>query len=273
MTTSRSRTSGARQSPRVRLAIFDIDGTIFRSSLLIELFNELVRRGVFPRQASLEVERNFVAWLNRKGHYNDYLMKLVKVHYRYQTGCTVRQVEPAIRAVIAWQKDRVYRYTRDLIKELRAKGFYLLAISNSQNSMVQRFAHVLGFDAAIGRALEVVDGIYTGRVLYDGKRFPIEAHLDKVAILTSFLSTHGVNADLKHSIAVGDSEGDIPLLNAVGNPIAFNPSAELAAVAQDRGWQIVVERKDIVYKIHDAQIITVSEPQHVRVPYGHPKQK
>lgn len=273
MSERRSRTAGARQSRRARLAIFDIDGTIFRSSLLIELFNELVRRGVFPRHASLEVERNFVAWLDRKGHYNDYLMRLVRVHYRYQTGCTVRQVEPAIKAVIEWQKDRVYRYTRDLIKQLRSEGFYLLAISNSQDSMVQRFARVLGFDAAIGRSLEVVDGVYSGRVLYNGKRFPIEAHLDKVAILHGFLAAKGITADLKRSIAVGDSEGDIPLLAAVGHPIAFNPSAELAAAAQERDWQIVVERKDIVYKIKDAQIVNVSEHQRVRVPYGHPRRK
>jgi hypothetical protein len=34
-----------------KLAIFDIDGTVFRSSLLIELTDALVRDGVLPAYA------------------------------------------------------------------------------------------------------------------------------------------------------------------------------------------------------------------------------
>jgi HAD superfamily hydrolase (TIGR01490 family) len=253
---------------KVRLAIFDIDGTIFRSSLLIELFNELVRRGVFPKKASQEVERDFVAWLNRKGHYNDYLLKLVKVHYRYQAGCTVQQIEPAIRAVIAWQKDRVYRYTRDLARTLKKQGYYLVAISNSQESMVKQFTKALSFKAAIGRVPEVVDGKYTGRIIMGGEPFPITSHIDKIKILKRFITERHLQVDLARSIMVGDSEGDLPLLSYVGRPIAFNPSEQLARIAKRRGWQIVVERKDVVYRIKDTSFIPVAEHQKVHIPYG-----
>ena len=252
-------------SQKVRLAIFDIDGTIFRSSLLIELFNELVRRGVFPKKASAEVERDYVAWLNRKGHYNDYLIKLVSVHYRYQTGCRVSQVEPAIRAVVAWQKDRVYRYTRDLVRSLKKKGYYLLAISNSPQSLVGKFAHEMGFHAAIGRELEVIKGKYTDRNMIDGQPVPTMGHIDKVAILKTFLTRHHLSADPAQSIMVGDSEGDLPLLSYVGHPITFNPSGPLAHIARRRGWKIVVERKDVVYDIKDTALIPVSEKQRVRL--------
>lgn len=245
----------SRSPKKIKLAIFDIDGTIFRSSLLIELFNELVRRGVFPKKASQEVEKKYIAWLNRKGHYNDYLIKLVQVHYHYQAGCTVKQIEPAIRAVIAWQKDRVYRYTRDLVQTLRQKKYYLLAISNSQESMVQQFARELHFDAAIGRQPEVMGGIYTGRTVIGGTPFPITSHIDKIEILKQFIADQKFDVDLTRSIMVGDSEGDLPLLSYVGQPMAFNPSEPLARHAKRKGWQIIIERKDVVYRIKDTELI------------------
>jgi HAD superfamily hydrolase (TIGR01490 family) len=254
-------------SPR-RIAIFDIDGTIFRSSLIIELFNELVRRGVYATSASREVERNYSAWVNRKGHYNDYVMKLTRIFYEHVGGCAVTTIEPAVKAVIARQKDRVHRYPRQLIRELRAEGCLIMAISNSPAPMVQRFARMLKFDVAIGHTLEIENGVYTGRSIIDGEVQPGMAWMDKVRILRRYIADTGLNVDFKHSVMIGDSEGDLPLLSIVGHPIAFNPSLPLAKIARRKGWRIVVERKDVVYDIRDAAFIPV-EGQQPKVPYGH----
>lgn len=251
------------RSKKQRLGIFDIDGTVFRSSLLIETFNALVEEGVFPKRASTLVERNFVAWLNRKGHYDDYLMKLVRVYYACLKGKRVTDVEPVIERVVRWHRDRVYRYTRDLIAELHRKRYYLIAISNSPSVTVEQFAHAAGFNASIGRILEVRDGRYTGKNLVQGESFPIDVKLDKPQLLKDFLHEHDIVADLKESIAVGDSEGDIDILSVVGKPIAFNPSYEFAKVAKRRGWSIVVERKDVMYHIHRADMKVARErPKH-----------
>ncbi|MEK9176835.1 MAG: hypothetical protein AAB923_00910, partial [Patescibacteria group bacterium] len=51
------------------------------------------------------------------------------------------------------------------------------------------------------------------------------------------------------SVAVGDTESEIPMLRLVERPIAFNPNRKLFAYAKRRGWEIVVERKDVVYEI------------------------
>lgn len=232
----------------MKLAIFDIDGTIFRSSLFLELFNELVRRGVFPLKASVQVERDYNQWRDRQGHYNTYLRKSVLVFYRYLKGCTRMQVEPAIQAVIRSQKDRVYRYTRDLIKQLQSQGYYVLAISNTMDTIVDHFASKMKLDASIGRAHELRDDIYTGRTVYKG-RVVTNSNLDKVDILNDFIRSHHFRTNLQHAVAVGDSEGDIPLLSAVGHPIAFNPSRLLADVAKKKKWPIVIERKDVIYHV------------------------
>ena len=49
----------------VKLAVFDIDGTVFRSSLTIELINQLVADGAFPQTALKRVQKDYLAWRNR----------------------------------------------------------------------------------------------------------------------------------------------------------------------------------------------------------------
>lgn len=233
----------------MKLAIFDIDGTIFRSSLFIELFNELVKRGVFPLTARTQIEREYTLWLNRQGHYNGYLGKMVRVFYRYLRGCTRMQVEPAVQAVIRNQKDRVYCYTRDLIQQLKRDGYYVLAISNTMDTIVDHFAAKMRLDASIGRTHELKNDIYTGRTLYQGKPTTSLSLLNKVDILKDFIRRHNLRTNLKQAVAVGDSEGDIALLSAVGHPIAFNPSRLLVDVAKKKKWPIVLERKDVIYHV------------------------
>jgi phosphoserine phosphatase len=149
--------------------------------------------------------------------------------------------------------------------QLRKKNFLLVAISGSPDYMVHAFAKATGFDAAFGRTLEVREGTYTGRVMKDNKPVGIFAHQHKVDILKKFIADRSLTVDLRECIAVGDSEGDIELLEAVGHPIAFNPSSFLATIAKRRGWRIIVERKDMVYDIKNAAFIPLSDKPKTRV--------
>lgn len=232
-----------RRSPKKKIAVFDIDGTIFRSSLLIELVDGLVEAGVFPEKAKREMEADYLAWINRRGSYERYIRQTMNVHARYLKGASVREVERVVARVIDWQKDRVYRYTRDLIPELKRKGYCLLAISGSPAYIVSRFAGHMGFADFRAREFSARKGVFTGECPND------EYMSRKDRVLKDMLAVSGITADLTRSIAVGDTEGDIPMLKMVGRPIAFNPNRTLAEYAKKRNWPIVVERKDVIYEI------------------------
>jgi hypothetical protein len=45
--------------------------------------------------------------------------------------------------------------------------------------------------------------------------------------------------DLAESFAYSDSESDLPMMRAVGYPVAVNPDAALERVAREEGWQIM----------------------------------
>ncbi len=225
-----------------KLAIFDIDGTIFRSSLLVELIHELVRREVFPGVAYEEMEHDYLAWLNRKGSYENYIEKLIAICNKYLKGCKFEDVDKIAHEVVLKQKDIVYRFTRDLVSASKSENYFLLAISGSPIFMVEKFAINFGFDAVYGNIFEVKNGKFTGNIAR-------EAVYSKDKILQEFLKSHKkkkVFFDLEDAIAVGDTEGDIPILESVGNPIAFNPNQGLVKHAKEKGWAVVIERKDVI---------------------------
>ncbi len=234
-----------------RLAIFDIDGTIFRSGLGVEAFYALVEAKVLPNQALTELIKDYHAWLNRHGTYENYIWKMVGIFLKYIKGVEERRVHRVITKVIYEHKDRVYRYTRSLIRTLRSRNYYLLAISGSPSFVVEPFSKYLKFDEFYATTYVVKAGRFTG----EGKEAGGPSH--KKALLAAFLESHKGEFDLKRSIAVGDTTSDVPLLEAVGRPIAFNPNIELAKIARRRGWRLVVERKDVIYELKKPRLISL----------------
>lgn len=224
-----------------KIAVFDIDGTIFRSSLLIEFMEALVLEKVIPKRTEKSWEKEYTAWLERRGTYQDYLDQVVWASRHYIKGVSQFKVWEIAKKVVAFHKSRVYRFTRDLVKELKSTH-YLVAISGSPFDMVSPFCKEFGFDKAYGRIFEV-DGksCFTGKILYE------DLIRDKKSILERTLVKEGFA--LKGSVGVGDTETDIPFLKMVDRPIAFNPNGKLYREARRRRWEIVVERKDVIYEM------------------------
>ena len=102
-----------------KVAFFDIDGTVFRSSLLIELVDSLIKAGHFPVEAQEEFREAHEAWWNREGDYEAYIEAVVKTFREHLQGVHYGDMADVGRQVVAVQRRRVYRYTRDLIKDLK----------------------------------------------------------------------------------------------------------------------------------------------------------
>ncbi|HVY67610.1 MAG TPA: HAD-IB family phosphatase [Patescibacteria group bacterium] len=229
---------------KTRLAVFDIDGTIFRSSLVVELSRALVAAGIFPKTALREMSREYLAWLDRKGTYQAYINRVVEIYNRRIAGQSLKRARRVAAGVIAQQKDRVYRFSRDLIKQCRRQNYFLAAISGSPSYIVELYARGMGFDWFCGTELEVAGGKFTGRVAN------LDPALRKDKVIRQLVGGYPA-LNLSRSLAVGDTESDIAMLKLVGRPIAFNPNQELAAAARRHGWRLVVERKDMIYEIRD----------------------
>lgn len=224
------------------VAVFDIDGTIFRSSLLIELVDRLILRGVFPEEARKAYERAQEEWLDRKGDYEPYIKKVVQSFAKYALGAPYGDVADIAGEIIEEMHNRTYRYTRDLVQELKGKGYYLLAVSHSPKFIVDGFAYELGFDKSYGTFYATgASGRFTGEIEDE------HIIMNKATILARALEKEHLT--LTGSIGVGDTESDISMLSMVETPIAFNPNRALYRHAKKLEWRIIVERKDVIYEI------------------------
>lgn len=224
------------------VAFFDIDGTVFRSSLLIDLVERMVEAGVFPPDAETEYADAYQAWQDREGSYEDYIDAVVRSFIKHIKGVFYGDLADIGREVVATRSKRVYRYTRDLIAELKQDGYLLVAISQSPKTILDDFCRQYGFDKVYGRIYELgPQDHFTGVVT--------DEHLiaNKANIVARVLQQEDVLAE--NSIGVGDTEGDITLLESVKKPICFNPNRALFEHAKLMDWPIVVERKDMIYEL------------------------
>ncbi len=225
-----------------KVAIFDVDGTIFRSSLFIELAEAMIEEGYFPADMRDDYALRYRRWLDRKGSYEEYLEGVIKSFMKNLKGVRYADFADVAKTVVSLEKDRVYRYTRDLIKELKKKDYFLLAVSQSPKTVLDLFCKRLGFDKVYGRIYELgPQNKFTGQI--------VDLHLiaNKANILRRAVEKE--NLTLKGSVAVGDTEGDIPILEMVEKAICFNPNAALYRYAKLQKWKVVVERKDVTYEI------------------------
>ena len=225
-----------------KVAVFDVDGTIFRSSLLISLVNHLVQTGAFPKNAERVYERARGRWLDREGDYEEYIQAVISAFQKHLKGIHYSVLADAAEEVVKREYKRLYRYTRDLLADLKKRGYFLLAVSHSPKTILDKFCPRLGFDKVYGTIYEIgPQECFTGEIT--------DAHLihNKAGIVRRAVEKE--NLTLEKSIGVGDTESDISFLEMVGEPICFNPNKKLYRYAKRMGWKVVVERKDVVYEL------------------------
>lgn len=226
-----------------RFAAFDIDGTLIRWQLYHATTDSLARLGHLDDELHKRIKDARMAWKNRQSgrSFAEYEKEVIAIYEEVLTGLTKKQSDEAIEAVFNEYKDQVYTYTRDLLVQLKKRGYLLFAISGSQTEIVGKIAARYGFDDYVGTVYEHAAGRFTGGKTIGSAR--------KDLTLKSLIKKYG--AQLTGSIAVGDSKSDIAMLELVETPIAFNPEKELFEHARKMGWDVVVERKNLIYELKE----------------------
>ena len=134
--------------------------------------------------------------------------------------------------VLAGVLPRVYPQMLEVAWAHQDEGRRVYIVTAASNELAEMLAHVLSFDGGIGARSEVVDGRYTGRP--DG---PFTYREGKAVAIRELAGREGI--DLAASYAYSDSESDLPMLRAVGHPVAVNPDVTLARVAREEGWEVM----------------------------------
>ena len=70
----------------------------------------------------------------------------------------------AVDVVVQRSHAQVYRYTRDLIRSLKAEDYFLIAMSGSEQYSIENFTAHYDFDLVIGDKYLEKDGRFTGDI-------------------------------------------------------------------------------------------------------------
>jgi HAD superfamily hydrolase (TIGR01490 family) len=134
--------------------------------------------------------------------------------------------------VLAGVLPRLYPTMLDVAHAHQDAGRPVFICTAASQEMADMLAHVLSFDGAVGARSEIVEGRYTGRAAG-----PFTYREGKAQAIRELAAERGI--DLSASYAYSDSESDLPMLRAVGHPVAVNPDAELRRVARAEGWEVM----------------------------------
>ncbi|MFA6796835.1 MAG: HAD-IB family hydrolase [Bacilli bacterium] len=241
-------------------AFFDIDGTIYREGLITELFKKLITHELVDESQYIErVKPAFLKWNKRQGHYDDYLDKMIEIYYESLVGLKHDHIDLIAKKVVEQKGDRVYRFTRSQIMQHQKRGTKVIAISGSPVELVKEMAKKYNFDDYRGTIyITDSDGKYTG------KNIPMwDSESKKKAI---FEMVKKYDLDLSKCYAYGDTTGDLMMLSLVGHPYAINPTKSLLEKIKEseelsKKITIIIERKDMIYKIPLDAIDTSFNPE------------
>ena len=236
-------------------AFFDIDGTLFRNSLMIQHFKKLIKYEVIdPSIWYNKIKPVYEEWEKRYGDFEHYLETLAEVYIDELKGVNKSYIEFIASQVINVSGDMVYKYSRDQIEWHKKQGHKVFFISGSPDFLVSKMAEKYGVTECRGTAYLVdEENNFTGEII---KMWNSE---NKQKTLDEFLEKYDV--DLENSYAYGDTVGDLSMLKMVGNPIAINPNREfLLSIREDnnlfRNTIVIIERKDVIYKLRaDVEIL------------------
>lgn len=141
-----------------------------------------------------------------------------------------------VRRVVAETLQQVigpitYKEAVDLIEEHKREGRQVYIVSAAPEEIVEPLARYLGAEGAIATQAAVSAGRYTGQLL----RYAYGPQ--KADTIRQIAARDGL--DLNQSWAYSDSATDLPMLEAVGHPVAVNPDRALRRIAQMRGWPVL----------------------------------
>ncbi len=225
----RKKRKKAEQEPGEVAAIFDVDGTLVGSNVVS--YYAWLRMQELPSAA----RPLWLAAFLTKIPYYWALDKVSRTHFNrafyknYEGWRPSRARHLGKESFAGFTLDRLHPEALARLREHKEAGHRVVLLSGALDFLLEPFKDLA--DDVLSASLEEEDGVYTGEL----KGAPVAGDA-RARMLASFARRRKL--DLSRSYAYADSISDLPMMEAVGNPVAVNPDRRLQAAAEERGWRI-----------------------------------
>ncbi len=212
-------------------AFFDLDKTVVAKSSTLAFGRPMYRDGLIGPAMVMKVAYAQLVY-QLFGADEDRMERSRVVMLELTRGWEADRVQRLVRETLQEIIDPlVYAEALELFEEHRKAGRDLYLVSSSGEEVVIPLAEYLGVPHVIATRAGIDDeGFYDGTLdFYSYGPYKADAMREEA-------ERRGL--DLAESYAYSDSVTDLPMLEAVGHPVAVNPDRELRRAAVARGWEV-----------------------------------
>jgi HAD superfamily hydrolase (TIGR01490 family) len=214
-------------------AIFDADDSLLDGNAGTIFTWYLYSEKVMRPEVRSRIPRIIYEYARRRLTERD----MVEVGSKCQVGLRADDIKAHAHA--CFERHLRKRITAGAVRQIRKhllSGHFVILASGSPQYIIDEVGRHLRVHAAVGTRTRIVDGLATDQIIgpvvfQEGKREAVERIAEKFDL------------DLSRSWLYSDSIADVPLFEAVGNPVVVNPKAPFRVVAEKRGWDIVEWRE------------------------------
>lgn len=125
-----------------------------------------------------------------------------------------------------------FRYAKERVALDKSEGYRTVLVTGGLDFEIAPAAEYFGFDDMLANRMAFSQGVATGEILP-----PLLAGEEKASTLRSYAEDRGFS--MPEARAYSDSYSDLPMLLAVGSPVATNPDARLRRAARANGWMVL----------------------------------
>ena len=217
---------------RTAAAFFDLDRTLMEGSSAFQFGRAAYRAGLISRRRLVaDGLANLQFRLRGSTDQNSHALR--DRISESLAGTRVLELERLGADVLAGVLPRVYPQMREVAYRHQDEGRRVYIVTAAANELAEILADVLRFDGGIGSQFSAVrDGVFTGEPtgLFVYRE-------EKAQAIRQLAGREGI--ELADSYAYSDSESDLPMLEAVGHPVAVNPDPALLRRARADGWEVL----------------------------------
>jgi HAD superfamily hydrolase (TIGR01490 family) len=215
---------------RPNLTLFDLDGTLLAGDSDVLWCDFLMDNGVLDRAAfaarNADMDARYQAGTVGAQEFAHFYLGLL-------AGKTEQHWDPLRREFLATQVvPRIPPAAVRLVQQHRDAGDLVVMTTATGRFITELTAKYLGIEHLLAIEPELADRLFTGR-----SSGTLNMREGKVKRLHEWLAARSDALQNFRSTAYSDSINDLPLLEAVDEPVVVDPDAKLAAIARERGWR------------------------------------
>ncbi len=213
------------------LALFDLDRTLIDGYAYARLMPQLWRRGIRRSGLVRLVGRLLVSRSTSRAPLSGWWPQAFA---RYLSGLAPEDIADACAIAAARVRDGLRPALAQELRDLRAAGDELWLVTATVHPLAEPVAAALGFQECLATCVATEGGRFRG--VLDG---PTCRGPEKLARVRERLRERGLEDALANARYYADGKEDLPLLLAVGEPVAVCPDMGLLPVATARGMRIL----------------------------------